>query len=816
MRLKLSLVWWVCFSSLLSLAQQKNLIATRTNTVPVINGSLEDSCWLNVPVAANFIQNFPDYGKPSALKTEVKIIYDNDAIYIGAYLYDDPSLVRKQLTARDAERQKDVDYFSIFFDTYHDRQNGFQFTVTSVNVQSDARLGPAMELEFGEYGDKTWDAVWASKVSMKADGWVVEMRIPYISLRFAKRDVQDWGLQVMRFARRNNETSFWNNVNPNENGFVNQFGDLQNLQNITPPLRLSFSPYVTGGYRNSPEIDGYKTTLLRNGGMDVKYGINESFTLDATLIPDFGQVISDNVINNLTPYEVRFQENRPFFTEGTELFNKAGLFYSRRVGAEPSGYYDVENLAAADPNLDIIRNPSVTQLYNAIKFSGRTANKLGIGFFNAVTAPMRATVRNINTGEENKIMTSPLSNYNILVLDQALKGRSYVTFTNTSVIRNEEERDANVSALDIALYDKQNVYGIVAKGRYSKIFGTNSYEGFSTDLNAGKVSGNWQYSIRNVIESDQYDPTDLGYLDAPNEVSYMGSISYNKPTPTKNFLSYSYTLETGAKYLYKPYAFNRFDISAEGFWVFKNFWDVSLLSYITPINENDYFELRTPGRYIQLPLNYIIQLTGSTDSRKRAYVGYGGIWAHAPDNDNKYYSVNMSLRYRFSNRFTLTVDGTRESEENQLGYAFLRETNEEPIVAFRDNVSVTSIISGIYNFTSRINLTLRARHYWNKVLYKDFFNVDEKGMLVSRPFIPNRDENFNIFNVDAFFTWDFRLGSRLILGWKNWLGDYEQVDKQYKSYYNNLQQTFDLRHGNEATLKFIYFLDYNQLRKKKR
>ncbi len=815
MRLKLLLVLWLSCLFLFSLAQQKKLIATRISTAPVINGNLDDSCWLGIPVASDFIQNFPDYGKPSSSKTEVKIIYDNDAIYIGAYLYDDPSLIRKQLTARDAEQQKDVDYFSIFFDTYHDRQNGFQFTVTSVNVQSDAKLGPGIDLEFGEYGDKTWDAVWASKVSMRPDGWIVEMRIPYISLRFAKKDIQDWGLQVMRFTRRNNESSFWNNVNPNENGFVNQFGDLQNLQDITPPLRLSFSPYVTGGYRNSPEITGYKTTFLRNGGMDVKYGINESFTLDATLVPDFGQVISDNVINNLTPYEVRFQENRPFFTEGTELFNKAGLFYSRRVGAEPSGYYDVENLAASDPNVDIVKNPSVTQLYNAIKFSGRTKNKLGIGFFNAVTAPMYATIRNLNTGVENKLQTSPLSNYNILVLDQALKGRSYITFTNTNVIRNEQERDANVTALDVALYDKQNTYGIVAKGRYSTIFGTNAYDGFSTSLNAGKVSGNWQYSINNTIESDQYDPTDLGYLDAPNKVGYTASISYNKPTPTKNFLTYRYTLETGAKYLYKPYSFSRYDVSAEGFWVFKNFWDVSLLSYIIPLKENDYFELRTPGRYLQLPLNYIVELTGSTDSRKKAYVSYTGIWAHAPENDNKYYSVNMSVRYRFSNRFTLTLDGTRESEENQLGYAFLREANEEPIVAFRDNTSVTSIVSGIYNFTSRINLTLRARHYWNKVLYKEFFNINEKGLRVDRPFIPNRNENFNIFNIDAFFTWDFRLGSRLILGWKNWLGDYEAVDRQYKSYYNNLRQTFDLRHGNEATLKFIYFLDYNQLRKKK-
>src|SRR5206468_2831950 len=133
--------------------------------------------------------------------------------------------------------------------------------------------------------------------------------------------------------------------------------------------------YVSTGYRSTPVKNGYINEWLRNGGMDVKYGINESFTLDATLIPDFGQVVSDNVVNNLTPYEIKFEENRPFFTEGTELFNKANLFYSRRVGSTPTGYYKVLDSANNDPDIEIIKNPAKTQLYNAIKFSGRTEHK---------------------------------------------------------------------------------------------------------------------------------------------------------------------------------------------------------------------------------------------------------------------------------------------------------------------------------------------------------------------------------------------------------------------------------------------------------
>ncbi|MES1215127.1 MAG: DUF5916 domain-containing protein [Bacteroidota bacterium] len=815
MKLKLLLTVLVSLACVVCFAQQK-LTAGRTLHAPKIDGNLDDEAWQNIPVAANFIQNFPDYGKASLLKTEVKIIYDDDAIYVGAYLYDDPLLIRQQLTARDEELKKDVDYFAIFLDTYHDRQNAFQFVVTSKNVQSDAKISPGQELDPGEYGDKTWDAVWESKVSMQRDGWIVEMRIPYISLRFSKKETQDWGLQLLRSERRINETSFWNEVKPNENGFVNQFGDLLNLQNVKPPLRLSLSPYVSGGYRSSPEVNGYQSTWLRNGGMDIKYGINESFTLDATLIPDFGQVISDNTINNLTPYEVKFQDNRPFFTEGTELFNKAGLFYSRRVGAEPAGYYAIQDQAVADPNIEILKNPSVTQLYNAIKFSGRTKKKLGIGFFNAITAPEHALIRDKTTGEESRIETASLSNYNILVLDQALNGRSYVTFTNTSVLRNAGDRDANVTGLDLALYDKNNVYGLLAKGRYSKIFGSDKYDGYNAYLRLGKVSGKWQYYALGNMESEKYDPTDLGYLEAPNLVTYRGDISYNQFTPTNAFLTHSYTFDVRGLYLSHPYAFSRMDLTGIGYWVFRNFWDLTLTGVLTPLKEHNFFELRTPGRYLEYPLNYAFDLTGNTDSRKRALVTYDFIWAQAPETKNIFYRTAVSARYRFSNKLTLQLDETRDYEENQLGYAFIRETNNEPIVAFRDNLSVTSVFSGIYNFTPRINLTVRARHYWNKVEYKSFYDVDDKGLLVSRAFISNHDENVNIFNVDAFFTWDFRLGSRMILGWKNWLGDNEYVDgSRYGSLYHNFQQTLNLRHGNEVTLKFIYFLDYNQLRKKR-
>jgi len=809
--------------SLNTLSQSKTLKAVKASSPPRIDGNLEDEVWKTATIATDFIQNFPQTGEPASAKTEIRILYDDNAIYIGAMLYDDPGLIRKQLTSRDGEGRSDVDYFSVFFDTYNDKQNGFQFLVTSVNVQTDAKLAPSDQLDFGEFGDKSWDAVWESKTAFTDSGWIAEMKIPYLSLRFPKKDVQDWGIQFLRFLRRNNESSYWNFVDPNINGFVNQFGMYSDIRDLEPPLRLSFSPYVTGGVRVAPEQGIQRTDWLQRGGMDMKYGLSESFTLDATLIPDFGQVISDNVVLNLSPFEVQFQENRPFFTEGTELFNKAGLFYSRRVGGTPPGFYGVRNLVNADPNLELIKNPSVTQLYNAMKFSGRNRKKLGIGIFNAVTAPMHAEVRNKTSGDEFRIRTGDVSNYNILVLDQALKNRSSITLTNTNVIRNGAQRDANVTALDFSVFDKKNTYTLSGSVRYSSIFfGDNSFDGHNFNLQFKKIRGNFQFNAGANAISDDYDPNDMGFQLKPNDVNYSAGFGYYQFVPKGNFLLYNYRYTMSYRWLYKPYRFTRLENRITGFWVFRNFWDLTLSAGILPNGENDYFELRSAGRYVKKPYYWYNILSGSSDSRKKLfhYFEYQWGWGKGSGYPFSYYVASLGFRYRFGNKLTMDISSDRNVEWGQVGYVFANEVNGEPIAGRRVYTEVTSLFSGQYNFTSRLNLSFRIRHYWSHVVYQTLHNVSpETGKLIPRAFstpIPDPNENFNVFNLDAFLTWDFRLGSRVIVGWKNFLGDEEYVDGiANRKYLSNLHETFNLLHGNEVTVRFIYFLDYNQLRKKR-
>ena len=793
----------------------KNITAIRTAVAPKIDGLLKDSVWLQAQPASDFIINSPNYGQPASLRTEVWLLYDDEAMYVAAKNYDNPASIRKQLTARDGEQRQDVDYFSFFVDTYNDDQNGFQFVVTSRNVQSDARISPAIQSMFGLPSDYSWDAVWESNVAITSDGWTLEMRIPYISLRFSKSEQQRWGINFQRFSRKQNESSFWNPVDPNIAGFVNQFGDLLGVSNIEPALRLSFLPYVTSGFRNTPTTRGVVKEWLRNGGMDVKWGVNESFTFDATLVPDFGQVISDNVILNLSPFEVRFQENRPFFTEGTELFNKAGLFYSRRIGLTPSGYWQVKNRVAADPNLEIVKNPGITQLINASKFSGRNKNNLGIGVFNAVGAPMVASILNKTTGGTEKIETEPLTNYSLVVVDQALKGRSSVTFTNTNVVRSGLARDANVSALDFALYDKNNNYAIIGTGRYSKIMGANPYDGFNTTLSLRKVSGKIQFNATNNIESDRYDPNDLGFLQAPNEVKTTAQVSYNQFTPTKNFLSYRYMLRVTNRQLYKPFVWQEVQIGASIFHFFKNFWDLSLNYESKPAWQHDYFELRTPGRMIRMMPWHYVGFNGSSDSRKRLYVEFKAGLAQSPSfRDAEFINYELSLRFRFNDRLSIEWSGEGSTDNGNVGYAFRREANGDPIVGWRDVKQFTTLVSGLYNFTPRMFLTLRARHYWSGVKYEKYFNVDANGYWIDRAFIAGNDNNYNAYNLDLFYTWDFMYGSRLIVGWKNWMPLDRAIDGiRFSKYGQNLAEVFRMPQGKELTARLIYFLDYQKLKR---
>src|SRR5688572_2427676 len=489
MRLFFSLLLSIC-AGLLHAQQPspRQLPAKRTVANIKIDGNLEEAAWKEAAPATRFVEWRPTYGtiEDTNTRTEIYLLYDNTSIYVGGYCHErTKDSVSKELVGRDVIGVND--YVGVIFDTYNDKINGFGFYVTPLGEQFDAKYSTTN----GE--DASWSAVWNSESTLVADGWTFEMRIPYSAIRFVSKDNQTWGLNITRNRKKTGRQFMWSPVDPKINGFVNQSGEWTGIKKINAPLRLSLSPYLSAYANHYPHNkEGIKnTTTSINGGMDLKYGISDAFTLDMTLIPDFGQVRSDNQVLNLTPFEVKYNENRPFFTEGTELFNKGNLFYSRRIGGSPIRLYDV--YSKIDSNETVVKNPTESKLINATKISGRMQNGLGIGILNAITKEQYATIENTATKEKRKILTDPLTNYNVLVLDQTLKNNSSVSLINTNVWRSGPDYDANVTAGLFELNNKKNTGNLGGKlamsNRFGYLPGDKTQSGFSHELHIAKTSG---------------------------------------------------------------------------------------------------------------------------------------------------------------------------------------------------------------------------------------------------------------------------------------------------------------------------------------
>jgi hypothetical protein len=304
-------------SPLFSQTASKTLSAKRTTSSFKIDGKLDEAAWKETIPATGFVEWRPNFGaiEDETTKTEIYLLYDNTAIYIAGYCHEKSrDSVSKELVGRDKIGVSD--YVGIIFDTYFDKINGVGFYVTPLGEQFDAKYSTT----FGE--DGSWNAVWDSEAEVVNDGWTFEMKIPYSALRFVSKENQTWGLNITRNRKKVGRQFMWNPVDPKVNGFINQEGSWSGIEKIDAPIRLSLSPYFSTYLNHYPaKTAGVKDwTTSINGGMDVKYGISDAFTLDMTLIPDFGQVQSDNQVLNLSPFEVRYNENRSFFTEGTELF----------------------------------------------------------------------------------------------------------------------------------------------------------------------------------------------------------------------------------------------------------------------------------------------------------------------------------------------------------------------------------------------------------------------------------------------------------------------------------------------------------------
>jgi len=826
----------ILFSSFKTIAQPKpkEMLAKRTSAVIKIDGNLDETAWKDASIATDFVEWRPDAGKPEnpSSKTIVYILYDNTSVYVGGYCHErTKDSISKELVGRDAVGVND--FIGVILDTYDDKINGVGFYVTPYGEQFDAKYSNVSIN--GNIEDPSWNAVWNSAAKIHEDGWSFEMRIPYSALRFSNRENQTWGLNITRRRNKTGQQYMWNPVDPKVNGLMNQEGAWTGIEKIKAPVRLSFSPYLSAYLNHYPyKTNGVKDwTSSVNGGMDLKYGINEAFTLDMTLIPDFGQVQSDNKVLNLTPFEVKYNENRPFFTEGTELFNKGNLFYSRRIGGQPLHYYDVSGQLNSDE--EVVRNPQESKLINATKISGRTSKGLGIGFFNALTKPMYAEVED-HFGNKREIETNPLTNYNIVVLDQTLKNNSSISAINTNVTRSGAEYDANVSAALFDFNNKKNTYNWSGKFALSQLMYSSAKNsvGYSHNLSFGKTGGRWNYNIGEEVADSKYNINDMGLLFNNNYIdhSFWTSYKWLKPTSWYNRIQVNYNAYYSILYSRVPNQkvntdFQAFRTNVNANAQLKNLWFIGAFVGYVPYGY-DFYEPRVEGYAFKTPRRFQFETWFETNNAKKYvanldyFLGIRSLF-HSPN-----HQVNFQHSYRFSDKFSIKHSILYNPATNDAGFYekyFQKDINgndvtdtkgnkilEDILFSRRDLKTIENVFSVKYNFNNRSGITFRARHYWSKVENKQLYDLNADGTISpTKHHVSIENQNLNIFNIDAVYTWEFAPGSFVNIVWKDesFAGD---GNVRY-TYFKNFDNTISSPQNNNLSIKIIYYLDYLDFKK---
>lgn len=780
--------------------------ATFTATPVKIDGLITDTAWNKAIVAGDFVQLDPTEGAPVTQQTEVRLLYDNSAVYVSAMLYDThPDSILYELGNRDEGDNLNSDGFRFGFDPYNKRQNGYVFQVSASGVQT-------------EYydDDYTFDAVWQSAVAKLPNGWSVEMRIPYSAFRFPAGDEQVWGVQFARLIRRNREYDQWTLTPKNVQNRMNFWGTMEGIKNVDPPLRLSLTPYISIYTEQAPrylngEISGHENSYSYSGGADLKYGIDERFSLDMTLLPDFSQVKSDNKVKNLSAFETFYSENRPFFKEGVSIFSKGNAFYSRRIASTPEKFYDVPNELAPDETIE--KNPDKARLLNATKVSGRTDKGLGIGLLNAITGNTYAVIRKTDGGQR-KILTSPLTNFNVLALDQQFKHNCNFYLTNTNVLRDGSSRDANVLASGGRFENKNHEYSVAGGFTLNHIVENlpdkKITNGHIYYVAADKISGASWYGASFETADKNFDKNDLGYSSYRDYTSLNAYYTYNFFNPFwKYFKTGNVTAYLGRSGRLSDH--NRLASINAGinfFLLLHSNWSIFFDIGNNFLEGADYYEPRTENRFNVTPKSLYTSLSMTTNYNKALAFDFGGSYTRKKAWESTYGYVYIAPIVRASDRLSFRLDYSYSVDHNDRGHITDDYATQSIIYGNRSITTVENALTSRYLFKNDMSLSLTGRHYWSKGNYDGAFVLGSDGEFSPSTYSSYEEYNFNsnYFTIDLVYNWQFAPGSSFIITYKNQIfADDSNVSMHYLDNFNSL---FDQPQTNSVSLKVLYYLDY--------
>ena len=553
---------------------------TRLTTPLVVDGRLDEPAWADAPTTTPFTQVEPIEGAPATERTEMRVLFDDDALYVGARLFDSAAgAIARQRSRRDAI--VDADRFTLYLDPNHDHLTGVAFTVTAAGVQRDTALSNDV------VEDDSWDAVWASAVHVDERGWTVEMRVPFSQLRFPNTERPVWGVNASRLVLRKHEVSWLAPVPRTDSALVSRMAHLVGLASLDAPRHVELRPYVSGRSEwiaaapGDPFNHGHR---LRAGiGADGKVGLRSNLTLDATINPDFGQVEVDPAVVNLTAFETFFPEKRPFFIEGSQAFTGYGrsgstsnaayfrpeplIFYSRRIGRTPQ-------LA---PSAQYVDRPSATTILGAAKLTGRTPGGWTVSVVDALTDEESA--RTVFGLVRDRIVVEPLTNYFAGRAFKELGARAGVGLIGTASARRLETAALETSlpgAATVAgadghwFIDRRRewvVHGSLAASRVTGSPGAiaavqraparyyqrpdaphvsfdparTSLSGWMGDVAVARNSGRLLANGRVWGNSPGFEVNDLGFVTQTDRAGGHGQVVWRSLTPGRVFRSWQVT-----------------------------------------------------------------------------------------------------------------------------------------------------------------------------------------------------------------------------------------------------------------------------------
>jgi hypothetical protein len=421
------------------------ITAIKTTEHITIDGLLNETTWKTTPSVNVFVQRDPVEGAVASEKTDVYVAFDDEALYIAARMYDShPDSIIARLTRRD--NVINADRLLIYLDPYHDKRSGYYFTINAAGILTDGVLYN------DDWDDNSWDAVWEGKAHIDDKGWTVEVRIPFTQMRFKNDDHQVWGINFKRIIARKNEEDYTIKFPKTESGFVSRFIELNGLDGVKPSAKVEVVPYITGKgeYSQHDPANPFNNGSVYTPGIgaDLKMGIGNNLTLNATINPDFGQVEIDPAVINLSDVETYYNENRPFFTQGSSIFNSFGnggarnfwsfnfpnatMFYSRRIGRNPQG--------SVPDNADFTKMPNGTHILGAAKLTGKIFDNWNIGAIQAVTQREYADYQ-VNGENTKSIEVEPLTYYGVARIQREINdGRQGIGLLATYTARDYKDR----------------------------------------------------------------------------------------------------------------------------------------------------------------------------------------------------------------------------------------------------------------------------------------------------------------------------------------------------------------------------------------